>query len=160
MCEGLYGFNKNHKNKWERNTPESRVGRVLQVCGLYYVWRQMVVFFFFYAIGVYSFSGSSLWILFCCFCGFTCALSVYILSMSVTVKLTNVYTGKKNASLWPIPCSFFFSELEKKKKWWFMNLWLGYVEALPTSLFCNVSVLWRCFDFWFDFFFLLPPLLF
>lgn len=30
------------------------------------------------------------------------------------------------------------------------ELCLGYIEALPTSLFCNVSVLWRCFAF--DFF--------
>lgn len=125
---------------------------------LYYVWRQMFRFVFFYAIGVYSFSGSSLWILFCCFCGFPCALSVYILSMSVTVTLTNVYMGKEKKRIVLANSSLiFFSELEKKKKWWFMNLWLGYVEALPTSLFCNVSVLWRCFDFWFDFFFFSPP---
>lgn len=33
---------------------------------------------------------------------------------------------------------------------YFSELCLGYIEALPTSLFCDVSVLWRCFDL--DFF--------
>lgn len=73
--------------------------------------------------------------------------SVYILSsQNVIVKLTNVYTGEMHLSGWFIDSA----ELEKKTTLQFMISCLGYIEALPTSLFCNVSVLWRCLDFWFD----------
>lgn len=48
-------------------------------------------------------------------------------SQNVIVKLTNVYT--RNASFW----LFDFAELKKTLQ--FMNLCLGYIEALPTSLF-------------------------